>query len=243
MNNALIFVSFVLLLVSFWNRNVIPGDIDYVAASAHEPSQEATRRQPFDVSFNGVDYAVAPEYRYDLTGMVVSYRHHTQENSSMHRRAADHLNMADLCVIWGDNRHALLDKLRFWNGLFTCNVSTRDREAWDSFNMMQLSNNHLLSTDEELRRRVRDVRIGDQVRIRGYLSSYTSPAGTRGTSTTRSDTGDGACETIYVEDFDIVVSATSYWRYTMYGSLLALIAGLVIHFRRPYRPYATSAQP
>jgi hypothetical protein len=237
MIRALVLVSFALLLMSFWKRNALPGDIDFVPSIAEEPLQRTTDQPPFDVAFNGVGYTVAPEYRYDITGMVVSYRHHTQDNSSMHRRAADHLNMMDLCVVWGDNRHAMLDKLRFWSGLFTCNVSTRDRDAWQTFNMSQLSNNHLLSTDDDVRRRVKDVRIGDQVRIRGYLSSYTSPAGTRGTSTTRTDTGDGACETIFIEDFEIVQAATSYWRVSMYGSLIALIAGLALHFRQPYRPY------
>ena len=79
---------------------------------------------------------------------------------------------------------------------------------------------------------------GDQIRVRGYLAGYTSAGGSRrGTSTTRTDTGDGACETIYVEHFNIVEAATSYWRISMWASLALLLTGLVIHFRRPYRPY------
>jgi hypothetical protein len=104
--------------------------------------------------------------------------------------------------------------------------------------MNQLSNNHLISDDEFIRRQVRKIKVGDQVRLRGYLSSYTSEGGsTRGTSTTRTDTGDGACETIYIEQFKIVEAATSFWRISMWASLALLLAGLVIHFRRPYRPY------
>ena len=144
-----------------------------------------------------------PEYEYELYGMIVSYRHH-DGNSRMHRRAGDHLNMLDVCVVWGEtaaSRH--LHKIDFWNGIFTCNVKTRDQQAWDSFDMYQLSNNHLISDQEHIRDRVTGIRIGDQIRVRGWLSSYTGPAGTRGTSTTRRDTGDGACETIYVDQFDI----------------------------------------
>ncbi len=230
-------LSVLVLLVSFWNRNALPRNIEFVPSIIEDPLQRATDDRPFDVSFNGVDYTVAPEYRYDITGMVVSYRHHSQDNSRMHRRASDHLNMVDLCVVWGDNRNAMLNKIRFWNGLFTCNVSTRDGEAWQSFDMNQLSNNHLLSSNEFVRDQVKSVRIGDQVRIQGYLSSYTGPTGTRGTSTTRTDTGDGACETIYVEDFRIVASATSIWRVSMYVSLGLLLASLAVHFRRPYRPH------
>ena len=104
--------------------------------------------------------------------------------------------------------------------------------------MNKLSNNHLISDDEFLRDRVRDIQVGDQIRARGYLASYSSEkGGRRGTSTTRMDTGDGACETVFVERFEIVKSATSYWRISMYTSLALFLAGLVIHFRRPYRPH------
>jgi len=239
LNNVLIITSFAWLLVSFWNRNDLPGNIAYVPALDDEPKQTATSKRPFDVAFNGVSYRIEPEYDYDITGMVVSFRHHNQDNSRMHALANDHLNMLDVCVIWGKNpANERLDKISFWNGLFTCNVKTRDQLAWDAFDMNQLSNNHLLSDDEFLRRQVKKIRIGDQIRIRGYLAGYTSASGSkRGTSTTRTDTGNGACETIYLERFEIVEPATSYWRLSMWASLVLLITGLVMHFARPYRPY------
>jgi hypothetical protein len=75
-NRILITASFVWLLVSFWHRNELPGNIDYVPDLVTEPVQESTSKRPFDVEFNGVNYSVAPEYAYDITGMIVSYRHH-----------------------------------------------------------------------------------------------------------------------------------------------------------------------
>ena len=203
-----------------------------------EPRQSGTRASPFDASFNGVDYRVEPEFEYDLYGMVVSYRHH-DGNSRLHFLANDHLNMLDVCVVWGDTASSgFLNRMKFWNGIFTCNVKTSDNEAWQAFRMEQLSNNHLISDDEFIRRQVKKIRIGDQIRVRGYLASYSSEqGGKRGTSTTRTDTGNGACETLYVEQFDIVGPAVSYWRISMYIALLVLGFGLFIHFRRPYRPF------
>ncbi|NCF73211.1 MAG: hypothetical protein GWP67_06890 [Gammaproteobacteria bacterium] len=168
--------------------------------------------------------------------MIVSYRHH-DNNSRMHRLANDHLNMLDVCVVWGDNTIAAeLDKIDFWNGIFTCNFETRNQAAWDSFEVNQISNNHLISDDDSIRDRVRDIRIGDQIRVRGYLASYGSPGVIpRGTSTSRTDKGDGACETIYVERFEIVRAATSFWRISMYVSLCVLLAGLFFYFKRPFR--------
>ena len=237
LNNILIAASFVWLLVSFWNRNDLPRDIEYVPEIAKEPEQMPTNERPFAVIVDDVEYRIEPEYAYDLTGMIVSYRHH-EGNSRMHLQANDHLNMLDVCVVWGDNTASELNKIDFWNGIFTCNVFTRDMQAWDSFDMNQLSNNHLISEDEFIRNQVKKIRIGDQIRVRGYLASYSNGGGgKRGTSTTRTDTGDGACETVYVEYFRIVQPATSYWRISMYVSLALLLIGLFMHFRRPYRPY------
>jgi hypothetical protein len=104
--------------------------------------------------------------------------------------------------------------------------------------MNQLSNNHLISADPFVRDRIADVRIGDQIRIKGQLARYGAVGGgLRGTSTTRDDTGDGACETILVEEFNIVAPGFSGWRAAMWTSLVVLLAALVVHFRLPYRPY------
>ena len=235
-NNLLIIASFIFLLVSFWNRNDLPGNIDYVSAIENEPLQAKTNKRPFDVAYKDVQYRVTPEFEYDIVGMIVSYRHH-DNNSRMHRLANDHLNMLDVCVVWGENTTAAeLDKIDFWNGIFTCNFQTRDQAAWDSFDVNQISNNHLISDDNTIRDQVRDIRIGDQIRVRGYLASYGSPnVIPRGTSTSRTDKGDGACETIYVERFEIVRAATSSWRISMYVSLCVLLAGLFFYFKRPFR--------
>ena len=142
-------------------------------------------------------------------------------------------------MVWSDTALSEdLRKLDFWNGVFTCNVQTSDSVAWSKFRMDQLSNNHLISADPSIRNRIGNVAIGDQIRIKGWLSRYGAVGGPlRGTSTTRTDTGNGACETIYVDGFDIVQPATSYWRLSMWASLVLLATGLVAHFARPYRPH------
>ena len=96
-------------------------------------------------------------------GMAVSYRQH-DGSSRMHRAANDHLNVADLCVVWGDTATSPhLSEIEFWNGDFTCNFETSDSAAWESIRPEQISNNHLISNDDAIRDRVVDVRIGDQV--------------------------------------------------------------------------------
>jgi hypothetical protein len=231
-------VSAVTLVVAFWNRNDLPGTIAFDPKLKDEPRQREIHERPLVLPYAGVEYRVEPLYDYELYGLVVSYRQHDGEDS-MHRWSNDHLNVADVCVVWSDTAFSpTLGALDFWNGIFTCNVQTRDSVAWANFNMNQLSNNHLISADPFIRDRVAEVRVGDQVRIKGSLARYGAVGGgLRGTSTTRDDTGNGACETILVEDFEIVVPGFSLWRVTMYAALALLIATLAVHFAAPYRPY------
>jgi hypothetical protein len=140
---------------------------------------------------------------------------------------------------WGDTAVSPhLSEIEFWNGVFTCNFETSDDAAWQSIRPEQIANNHLISDDDAIRDRVADVRVGDQVRVRGWLATYGSGRNKRGTSTTRDDTGNGACETIFVADFDVVGPAPGHWRAALYASLAVLALALFMHFRLPYRPYA-----
>lgn len=239
LNTAALAASALTLTVAFWNRNDLPATRDLHPALAEEPRQRPVSAEPRTVSYAGVDYRVEPLFDYELHGLVVSYRQHDGE-SSMHRWSNDHLNMADVCVVWSDTAaSAYLPKLSFWNGIFTCNVETRDREAWAAFKMNQLSNNHLISDHPFIRDAVAEIRVGDQIRVKGQLARYgaVGNSGLRGTSTTREDTGDGACETILVQEFEIVRPGVSAWRTAMWAALALLLATLVVHYVLPYRPY------
>jgi hypothetical protein len=241
LNRVTMIASALTLLVAFWNRNDLPGGIDFLPQLEHEPTQRPISKPPLTVPYAGVDYRVEPLFSYELHGLVVSYRQHDGE-SSMHRWSNDHLNMADVCVVWSDTAFSpTLRKLNFWNGIFTCNVETRDSVAWSNFKMNQLSNNHLVSADPFIRDRVAEMDIGDQIRIRGSLVRYGAVGGGfRGTSTTRDDTGDGACETILVDSFEIIEPAFGRWRAAMWAALALLVATLAVHFVLPYRPYQGS---
>jgi hypothetical protein len=238
LNSAVLLASALLALAAFWNRNDLPAAIRFAPELAAEPVQADTTSSPFAAQYAGVRYDVEPQFDYELYGLVVSYRLHDGK-SRMHRAANDHLNVADVCVVWGDTAFSpTLREIDFWNGIFTCNFQTRDAQAWASFRPNQIANNHLLSADPLIRDRIARVRVGDQVRIRGQLASYGTGVSRRGTSITRDDTGDGACETIFVEDFAVIEPARSGWRRALYTALGILAITLAIHFRKPYRPYA-----
>ncbi len=67
----------------------------------------------------------------------------------------------------------------------------------------QSSNNHLIPNDDAVREKIHNIKEGDYVRIEGYLVNIYGQKNDGhyfkwNTSTTRSDTGNGACEIIYV---------------------------------------------
>ena len=229
-------LSFILLVVAFWNRNDLDGNLPLLPQLNQEPIQTAASAEPFDTAVNDTHYHIEPLYDYELYGLVVSYNLH-DGNYGLHKRWGDHLNVADICVVWQDTAFSKhLNKLDFWNGQFTCHVSTSSDAAWASFKGNQLANNHLITGDEFMRKQISKVGIGDQIKIRGWLASYSSEnGGKRGTSTTREDTGNGACETIYVNDFQILESYSSGWRKLMYLALIIFISSLVLYFRQPFR--------
>jgi len=232
----LIPLGFVLLLISFWNRNDLSNDMVIIDELRETPRQIKVDEAAFFVTVNDVEYEVQPMYEYQLYGLVVSYELH-DGNYNLHKRWNDHLNVADYCVVWDKSAFTeFLPKIEFWNGQFTCNFETRDQLAWNSFETQQLSNNHLISDDEFIRKKLRNINIGDQISITGWLSSYknVTNGGTRGTSITRDDQGNGACETIYVKDVNVIRSYTSAWRVVMYFSFIVFITSLIMYFKAPH---------
>jgi hypothetical protein len=221
-----------LLPLSCWLADDLDADLEVLPSLSVEPRQTATRATPFTVAQGGVEYRIEPLHDYALEGMVVSVRHHDGDRM-LHKLWNDHLNVADLCVVWGSNTDvSRLREFEFWSGQFTCFFRTRNDEAWGLFRPDQLSNNHLITADGNLRQVIDDVRIGDQVRLRGQLARYGTASGfARGTSVTRDDTGNGACETIYVTDFQIMRSMDTLWRslepLSWFGLLVSGVGGLV----------------
>ncbi len=221
---------------SFLNRNALMDDMSVPAWLTQEPVQVETDLDSQITSVGDFEYEIVPLYEYEISGLVVSYRVHNAKHG-VHRLTKDHLNIADVCIVWGENATELpLTKFKFWNLEFTCYVKTTS-PWWQRFNNHELSNNHLITSDPDVRNAIRDVGVGDQITIKGWLAEYRNiqTGGERGTSTVRTDKGNGACETILVDDMTIVKSYTSKWRILMYCCLLVFCASLAVYLIKPVR--------
>jgi len=237
------YLSIGILIATFFLKNTLPPKEKIAQELYQDPIQRKTYQSAFKVNVAGSDYQVDPLYTYQLYGLVVSQHDATAWWDYYHRKWGDQLNLKDVCVIWGDNlKDDTYRRMRFRNGSWTCyvsvNAATAD-EDWSKFNMASLSNNHLLSNKSEINQVLRKTHVGDQIYLKGYLASYQreGTSFSRSTSTSRTDEGNGACETVYLTEFKVVKPANTFWwfLYKLSKYLVAILFFLVVflHVKAP----------
>jgi hypothetical protein len=191
------------------------------------PFQTDTDLKPFVFQYFGEKYLIEPVQEYEISGLVVSHNNVSSITDAYHTSRS--VDFRDLCVVWGQNaKKDLLEQMEFWSAPWTCWTRAKTPNAAGRFFPDELSNNHLLARKNEVRERIKSARIGDQVRLRGYLINYRvqgSPDYFRKSSLVRDDTGNGACETIFVEEAEILKTTNSGWRalYTTSRTLSILL--------------------
>jgi hypothetical protein len=204
-----------------------------------EPVQEVTDLEDI-IRFNkdGFAYTVKPLYDYDISGIVV---HKQNYNTWYSISRIDRVFPVDLCLIWGDNVRSGVYKnsgtkfrqdFRFCLFTYTGGVPVLNEGV---------SNNHLVIKNDTLEKLAKSISGGDQVRIIGKLvnvearplaaaEKYEPDDLIWNTSVNRTDTGAGACETIYIESIEILKkgNANSHLLFTvsLYGMLVIVLVGL-----------------
>lgn len=230
--------SLALLIAALWQRHALPAPALLLPGLQQEPEQIQVREPPLSTTVGGVAYQIRPLYSYELHGLVVSQHDSDTWWDYIHREWNDHLNVVDLCVIWGNNATSgAYRDTSFSSGQFVCYWQMSTREAFAAFDAAAISNNHLITDDPAIAKKLRSVRIGDQIRFRGYLAEYSHNHNgqpfQRGTSTVRTDTGNGACETVYVQDVEILRRGGSPWRTLVWVAAALLALGVVAWFNLP----------
>ncbi len=222
-------VGLVALGAGLYLGQLMPDYQTVLPSALTEPLQTSTSKAHFKVNVKGIEYTIKPVANYEVTGVVVSRHNSDVFWDYIHRESNDHINVADLCIVWGKNLQSNnYQQLSYSNGQFTCNIATKSEAIWSTFDQDSISNNHLLTNEKAIAKRIRNFKVGDQVRVKGHLAIYTHNAGMafeRGTSMVRTDTGNGACETIFVSEVELLKSASelpSLLRAS--GSVLLLLA-------------------
>jgi hypothetical protein len=162
-----------------------------------DPVQSAAPDTIIPIIHRGKErYTIIPQKRYQLSGIVVSYRRYRR--GWMHN-----LSPWDYTVSWG-NTQQYLPYVKFDQIVRFCLFSTKHPEKVDiSYLESHIANNHLIPANNNLRKAMGRVKKKDQVLIDGFLVNVISTdrknrIGNWTSSLTREDTGNGACEIIYV---------------------------------------------
>jgi len=237
----LVIASLIVFVYSYFTKDIIPEANYYDLTYLTEPIQRPINKAAFEVEVNNQNYIIKPKYDYELEGVIVSY-HDADEFTDITHYAKwlDFLNLRDLCVIWGDNvSSGVYKNMDFDNDSWTCWARWPDSKTGRLFSMNQLSNNHILSHDENINSVLMAAEPGDHIRLSGYLAEYSNPGNgfKRGTSTIRNDTGSGACETIYLTDFEIINKANprirKIYTFSKWTFIFALLGYIVFFFISP----------
>lgn len=177
-------------------------------AGIRAPFQTETDKGMFQVTVAGYKTVIDCKYAYDIEALVA----HTKDYFSWD--VGDQLSPRDLTLIWGRVAQHNTDVDFHWSQMTRRTMlwldGSVDQEALfggEAGVQMCLSNNHIIPADDDVRWKLKIIRTGDHIRLRGYLvyvDGLRSDGATFSwySSTTRTDTGDGACEVIYATDIE-----------------------------------------
>lgn len=130
---------------------------------------------------------------FRVTAVVKSRQFYVSDTASQ-------VSPMDLVLAWGDMNQAEIDPL----------VSYSQSNRWyyiryrdhlpvpASYLTENTANVHLIPADTGIEVQLRRIRVGDRVTLEGYLVQVEFAEGTWTSSLSRSDSGDGACEILYV---------------------------------------------
>jgi len=160
---------------------------------------------PRQRAMEGGDPIILDEYRltqraeFDIRARVLSRENYRWGSES-------DLSPIDLALGWGVmSDQAVLDRITITQGsrwYFT----RYDLPApiSDQAIINNSSNMHMVPANRWVLKKLKEIRHGDVVRLKGFLVDIDSDSGFRWrTSLSRDDTGNGSCELFYVEDIYI----------------------------------------
>ena len=140
-----------LFLGALYKDGALPEPGELRLEIAREPLQEPISSPHIKTRVGGVDYTIEPSHLYDIYGLVVSKHNADTWWDWVHAASNDHLNVTDLCVVWGSNATSgAYRDIAFSSGQWTCNFQTNSDAAFKAFDITKISNNHLLTDKPSL---------------------------------------------------------------------------------------------
>jgi hypothetical protein len=165
---------------------------------SREPVQEPTDRPAFQIESGKGTVTLQPHAGFDVSARVAAAERYRLD-------AGASLSPVDLVLTWGKLpeepfkskvSYQQMTRYYFWR------TSAADLDL--GYIQSHSSNMHLIPAGDNVRRALLAVDEGDAVRVRGLLVSANREDGfTWDSSLSRTDSGPGACELVWVEEIQI----------------------------------------
>lgn len=196
MVRKLFFISVIVLAylgVRDWQHKPITHAPGILASAA--PIQRNLQASSFKLD----DYHITKKARFEINARVLSI-----ENYYLSRESD--LSPVDLALGWGVmSDTGLLDRLnisqsgRWYRWRYDGSLPVSDEQIISSS-----ANMHMVPATSAVEHSLKQLRAGDVITLEGYLIDVDHDSGWKWrTSMTRSDTGGGACEIVYVESIAV----------------------------------------
>ena len=188
----------------------IYGDHGFRNAIEGLPEPEQTEASGSDTkTVDGYGVLITFKYSYKVDALVV----HTKPYNGS--ELSDKLSPVDLGLAWGsvaannkkiDFHWSQSGRWLYWE---VNSVSELAPVGGTDAVHSQFSNNHIIPATSSVKDKVKKIREGDHVKLEGYLVDIYAENSDGAwfewnSSTSREDTGDGACEVFYVTDIQKV---------------------------------------
>jgi hypothetical protein len=209
----LILLFLLFLVVGYFGKGNFKAINDIRQEILIDPVQTmVVSKTPIMFEKDGFSYKLTPLFDYQISGLVV---HRMDYNKWYSLSRTDKTFTTDLCVVWGDNIKSGAYKNKSLSIKQDFRFCLYSYWGGEPIKNEQLSNNHLIIRDSDIKKINDSIDAGDQIRITGKLVNvHADVIGTTGTyepkiadwttSTTRTDASGGACEIIYVENIEIL---------------------------------------
>jgi hypothetical protein len=162
---------------------------------AEQPRQENVGNSVFGID----DYILTRRARFEIRARVLSTERYYLRNEG-------DLSPIDLALGWGPmSDQSVLDQIkisqsgRWYRTRYDLPGPIPEQQLINSS-----SNMHMIPARPEIAKRLKKLQAGEVVVLEGYLVDVDHPSGWFWrTSLTRNDTGNGACEIVYVESMRV----------------------------------------
>ncbi len=170
-----------------------------------DPIQTEEEAGNVQMEVDGYNVLINYEYSYEIEALVLHTKNYTPSLS-----IGDKLAPKDLALGWGVVAE-YNDRIDFHWGQsgrwYSWRVSSYEEllpVGGESEVSLHSANNHIIPANPTIKRQLKKIKRGDHIKMKGHLANVYASKGdksiTWNSSTTREDTGNGACELIYVTD-------------------------------------------